>query len=136
MSRGKTTFIYPITIEEIDNMTFKYIDELLNLKKEQTSDYRALVFHHKDGPKDSDVNLYTGKYHRGCAIHIIDMDNITEDIFDNIRNNRYCYFYITTDSRKERRKIRNIIKEKCNKEVHIMLYSKIVNNIHIMEMRK
>ena len=42
MSRGKTTFIYPITIEEIDNMTFKYIDELLNLKKEQTSEQMDL----------------------------------------------------------------------------------------------
>ena len=117
-------------------MSILYVTFGQDFDHKSYSHYRALVFRHKDGPKDSDVNLYLGKYHRGCAIHIVDMDNITEDIFDNIRNNRYCYFYITTDSRKERKKIRNIIKEKCNKEVHIKLYSKIVEDINIMGMRK
>lgn len=58
------------------------------------------------------------------------------ELFTDIKHNRYSNFYITTDNKKLRKQIRHIIKEKCEVNIHIKLYSGLVRCVNALEMRK
>ncbi len=102
--------------------------------------YKVLLFCHNEMPDEQRVRRYMNDYHDGCKLILMPIDTILNttdsDIFDNIKNNMYSYFYITTDNKKIRSKIRNLVKEKCGIDIHIGRYSKIVNYIDKRSMRK
>jgi hypothetical protein len=104
--------------------------------------FRVLIFCHDESPRIEDITYYLLKYYRNCHIDFIgtnDIINNTTDsmeILNNIENDRYSYFYITTDNKGTRKEIRSAIKNSCGKAIHIQLYSKLVNLVNMISMRK
>lgn len=98
-----------------------------------TGNYRILVFLHKESPELSTIERYVVKYHRGCHVSFVSIEDVLNDkipeLFTDIENNKYSNFYITTDSKKLRKQIRNIIKERCGVDIHVQLYSKLVGSV-------
>ena len=104
--------------------------------------FRILVFCHDESPRIEDITYYLLKYYRNCRVDFVgtnDIINNTTDsmeILNSIENDRYSYFYITTDNKDTRKEIRNSIKNSCGKAIHIQLYSKLVNLVNMISMRK
>lgn len=104
--------------------------------------FRILVFCHDETPSVKDITYYLLKYHRNCHVDFVGTDDIINnttdslEILNNIENDRYSYFYITTDNKDTRKEIRTTIKNSCRKDIHIQLYSKLVNLVNMISMRK
>lgn len=102
--------------------------------------YKTLVFLHKEAPELSTIERYVVKYHRGCYVAFVSIEDVLNDkiqeLFTDIEHNRYSNFYITTDNKKLRKQIRHILKERCGVDVHIKLYSSLVRCVNILETRK
>ena len=104
--------------------------------------FRILVFCHDETPSVKDITYYLLKYHRNCHVDFVGTDDIINnttdslEILNNIENDRYSYFYITTDNKDTRKEIRTTVKNSCGKAIHIQLYSKLVNLVNMISMRK
>jgi hypothetical protein len=102
--------------------------------------YRTLVLLHNEAPELSTIERYVVKYHRGCYVSFVSIEDIINDkipeLFTDIENNKYSNFYITTDNKKLRKQIRHIIKERCGVDIHVQLYSKIVKSVNRRGMLK
>jgi hypothetical protein len=102
---------------------------------------KIIVFTHNESPGLDDIYYYINKYHRCTDIEFLSIDDIFnhiiyKNIISEISNYRYAFFYITTDNRKIRSKIRNFIKYECEKDIHIKKYSKLVGYVKQMSMWK
>lgn len=104
--------------------------------------FRVLVFCHDESPSVKDITYYLLKYYRNCHIDFVGTDDIINnttdglEILNNIESDRYSYFYITTDNKDTRKEIRTAVKNSCGKAIHIQLYSKLVNLVNMISMRK
>lgn len=104
--------------------------------------FRILVFCHDESPRIEDITYYLLKYYRNCHVDFVGINDIinntidSSEILNNIECDRYSYFYITTDNKDTRKEIRSTIKNLCGKAIHIQLYSKLVNLVNIISMRK
>jgi hypothetical protein len=102
--------------------------------------FPVIVFCHNESPCDCDIKYYISKYHRNCTpilIKIEDFINNTVDIPDlyyiiNKSNHMYC----TTDCRKTRKIIKNILRDRYNIYPDVCKYSKIVVAVNRMSTLK
>lgn len=110
--------------------------------REPWQTFRILVFCHDESPSVKDITYYLLKYYRNCHVDFVWINDIinntmdSSEILNNIEKDRYSYFYITTDNKGTRKEIRTTIKNSCGKTIHIQLYSKLVNLVNMISMRK
>ena len=103
-------------------------------------DFPVIIFCHHESPCERDIKYYMGKYHRNCTPILIKIDNFINNTVD-MPNLDYIihksnYMYCTTDCRKTRNIIKNILRERYNIYPEVCKYSKIVVAVNRMSTLK
>ena len=102
--------------------------------------FPVIVFCHYESPCERDIKYYMSKYHRNCTPVLIKIEDFIKNTVD-IPNLDYIihksnYMYCTTDCRKTRNVIKNILRERYNIYPEVCKYSKIVVAVNRMSTLK
>lgn len=92
------------------------------------------------------VRWCVNKFHGyNCAIDFVEINEILsestdvefpETVIKSLKSGEYAYIYITTQDRKKRQRIRYLLKNTYDIDVHIQMYATLVNCVNRMLMFK
>lgn len=92
------------------------------------------------------VRWYVNKFHGyNCAIDFVEINEILSEstdvefpeiVINFLTSCNYDYIYITTQDRKKRKQIRQLLLNRYGIKAHIQTYAKLVNSVNRMMMFK